>query len=74
MAESIIIENTKRIIDQRGLKQGAVAKRAGFSRQQFSAIMNRRRAVKDTDVIAIANALEVTPNELFGLSGNSSGA
>lgn len=69
MNKSTIAENTKRIISQRGLKNRAVALRAGFSEQQFSAILHCRRVIKAADVIAIANALEVTPNELFGYSG-----
>lgn len=66
MYKSIIAENTKRIIADKGLKHKAVAKRAGFTDKQFSALMNNRRIIKDTDVVAIANALEVTPNDLFG--------
>jgi len=65
MVDSVIADNTRRIIMARGLKNRAVAKKAGFSEQQFSAILNKRRVVRDVDVIAIAQALEVTPNELF---------
>ncbi len=65
MVVSIIGTNTKRIISERGLKQCAVAARAGYSDKQFSALLNGRKIIKDTDVIAIANALDVTPNELF---------
>lgn len=66
MYKSIIAENTKRIIADKGLKHKAVAERAGFTDKQFSALMNNRRIIKDMDVVAIANALEVTPNDLFG--------
>ena len=66
MIRSAIAENTKSIIERRGLKQRAVAERAGFSIQQFSALLNHRKVIKDVDVIAIANALDVTPNDLFG--------
>lgn len=69
MVQSTIAENTKRIIEHRGLKQKAVAKRAGYSIQQFSALLNHRKVIKDVDVIAIANALDVTPNDLFGDTG-----
>lgn len=65
MVKSVIADNTRRIIAEKGLKKRVVAKRAGFSEQQFSAILNKRRIVKDVDVIAIAQALDVTPNELF---------
>ena len=65
MIASVIAENTKRIIAEKGLKNRAVAARAGFSEKQFSALLNHRRVIKDVDVVAIASALEVTPNELF---------
>ena len=68
MTKSIIAENIGRIIDERGLKKRAVAERAGFSQGQFSAMLNHRRVIRDSDVIAIANALNVSPNELFGYS------
>ena len=64
---SIVANNTRRIIESRGLKHKVVAKRAGFSERQFSAILTGRRVIKDVDVAAIANALEVSPNTLFGL-------
>lgn len=65
MIQSAIAENTKRIIECKGLKQKAVAKRAGLSIQQLSALLNHRKVIKDVDVIALANALDVTPNDLF---------
>lgn len=65
MIQTAIADNTRRIITERGLKNRAVAERAGFSENQFSAILNKRRVVRDIDVIAIACALGVTPNELF---------
>lgn len=69
MIQSVTADNIKRIIARRGLKQKAVAERAGFSIQQFSALLNHRKVIKDVDVAAIARALEVTPNELFSGTG-----
>lgn len=66
--QSIIVTNTRRIIADKGLKQRAVAAKAGFSEKQFSALMTGRRIIKDTDVMAIAIALDATPNDLFGYS------
>lgn len=66
MNKSIVAENTKRIIREKGLKHRAVAAWAGIPEKQFSALLNGRKVVKDTDVVAIANALCVTPNDLFG--------
>ena len=72
MVQNVIAENVRSIIDKKGLKHRVVAERAGFSDKQFSAILNRRKVIKDVDVAAIANALDVTPNELFGLSEQDS--
>lgn len=69
MYKSIIADNTRQIIASKGLKNYAVAHKAGFSDKQFSALLNHRRIVKDVDVVALANALEVTPNDLFGVKG-----
>lgn len=69
---SVIAENTKRIIASKGVKNRAIAAKAGLSEKQFSALLNHRRLIKDTDVMAIAEALEVTPNDLFGLSSKNS--
>ena len=54
-----------RIIEERGLKQRAVAKRAGMSDQTLSDMLNGRRLIKAKDILALADALEVTPNERF---------
>lgn len=66
MIRSVTADNIKKIIARRGLKQKVEAELAGFSVQQFSALLNHRKVIKDVDVAAIARALEVMPNELFG--------
>lgn len=63
---TLVAENTKRIIEDRGLKKGVVAQKAGYTAQQFSDILNHRKVIKDVDIAEIAKALEVTPNDLFG--------
>lgn len=67
MYQTCVADNIKRIISEKGYKQTAIAQKAGHSSQQFSAIVCRRKVLKDTDIAAIANALNVTPNELFGI-------
>ena len=62
---SIVATNVKRIIKDKCLKQSAVAKKAGYSVQQFSSMMNKRKIIKDTDILRIATALGVDANELF---------
>lgn len=66
---SIVAPNVKVIIMEKGLKQSAVAKKAGYSEQQFSAMMNGRKIIKDTDILRIATALSVDANELFKQEG-----
>ncbi|NBJ90993.1 helix-turn-helix domain-containing protein [Acutalibacter sp. 1XD8-36] len=69
MQVSTIATNTKRIIEERGLKKKAIAIAAGYSENQFSSLLNGRKSIKDSDVIALANALDVSPNDLFGWNG-----
>lgn len=63
--KSIIGENVKAILQERGLKQRPVAKKAGYSEQTFNNMLNGRKVITDVDVLNLATALEVTPNELF---------
>lgn len=62
---AIVPDNVSKLIIARGLKQGAVAERAGFSKQQFSDMLNGRKIIKLCDVIAIAVALNVGVDDLF---------
>jgi len=62
---SIVPSNVNRIIEERGLKQNAVAKWAGFSTHQFNAMLNGRRLIKPCDISAIAVALGVKVDALF---------
>lgn len=62
-----VAENVAKIISKLDLKQRAVAKKAGFEAQAFNDMLNGRRLIKLCDVVAIAEALGVTPNDLFGI-------
>lgn len=60
-----IISNIKRIIDEKGMKQGVVAERAGFTKQEFSNIMNeRRKLLRIEHLYPIACAMGVDVNDL----------
>ena len=61
----IVAPNAKEIIKNRCLKQSAVARKAGYSEQQFSAMMTGRKVIKDIDILRITTALNVDVNELF---------
>ena len=64
--KSIIAENVKRIVREKGMLQSAVAKKAGYNPKVFSNMLNGRKVISDFDVSAISQALDVSPNELFG--------
>lgn len=70
-----IIDNIKNIIDAKGMKQVAVANRAGFSPQDFSNMLNeRRKLIRIEHIPRIANALEVCVDDLYsGFSEESEG-
>ena len=63
--KSIVAGNTKRIIKNGCFKQGAIAERAGYDPKQFSNMLNGRKIISDVDVMKIANALGVEPNDLY---------
>lgn len=65
-----VIIQTKKIIQERGIKQKAVASKAGYTAQQFSNMLNERKIIECADVLRISAALDVTPNELFGITDN----
>lgn len=60
-----IAGNIKKIINAKGLKQSAVAERANFTPNAFSAMVKGRKLIKPCDVNIIANALGVSVNELY---------
>lgn len=65
MLNPILGPSIKRIIREKCLKQSAIAKKAGYTKQQFNSMLNGRKIIKDTDVATIAEALGVDANELF---------
>ena len=56
----------KEIIDEKGLKQVAVAKKAGLSEYQLSSMIAGRKIIRVADIEAIMAVLEVDANTLFG--------
>ena len=64
----VLPENICRIINEKGMKQGAVAERAGYSKQPLSDMINGRRIIKPCDILALANVLGVTVGDLFKIS------
>lgn len=66
--KSEVATNTKRMIKEKGLLQKKVAERAGYDMKTFNNMLNGRKLITDCDIIPIAQALDVEPNELFGYS------
>lgn len=64
---NLITENVQNFLKERGLKQGAFAEKAGYTIQQFSRMMTGRGKIYWDDVLRLANALDVTPNDLYGV-------
>lgn len=63
-----VIENIKKIIDDKGMKQSVVAERAGFTASQFNDIINtRRKRLRTERLWPIAMALGVDMNAIFGM-------
>ena len=61
-----VISNIKNIIETKGIKQGVVAERAGFTPQDFSNMLNeRRKLIRIEHIPRIAGALDVDINDLF---------
>lgn len=63
----MVAENAKRLIKEKGLKQKHVAALAGYDEKKFSAKLNGSSIIREKDIIRIAKALNVTPNELYGI-------
>lgn len=61
----ILIANIRRIIKEKGLKQCAIAKKAGFSPRLFSSMLNERKVILAEYIPSIATALGVSINELY---------
>lgn len=55
----------RQIIKERGLKQCAVAERAGYTKQRFNAMLTGRKLITDADIYKITAALGVDANALF---------
>jgi DNA-binding Xre family transcriptional regulator len=69
--ESIVARNIKRILNEKGLKQGAFATQAGIDPKSFNNMLNGRKLIIDIDIARICAAAKITPNEIFAISKGS---
>lgn len=58
-------EAIEKIILRKGMKKCVVAERAGMSAQMLTDIFANRRLIKMCDVVALARALDCSPNDFF---------
>lgn len=56
-----VYQKVRSYIDEKGLKQIAVAKKSGISKTTFNAIMNGKRTLYADDLRSICLALNVSP-------------
>jgi len=65
---SIVAENAKKLINEKGLKQQAVAKKAGYKYGSFNSMLNGRKIITSDDIWKLSKVLETTPNYLLGFT------
>lgn len=58
----------RKLISEKGLMQKYVAKKAGLTSDELSRILCGRKILKIEHIVPICNALDVTPDDLFGFS------
>lgn len=64
-----VAKNVLYIMKNKGLKQCAVAARAGYPPQTLNDMLKGRRLIKVNDVVMLAHALDVAPGCLFRQDG-----
>lgn len=64
---TIVPQNIVNYLNGHGIKASFIADKAGYSRQIFYAILRGRRTMRPSDIVAISDALGMTPNDLFSL-------
>ena len=64
---SRVATNVKEVIREKGLKQSAVALKAGFSVQELNDMLNGRKIIKAVDIEKLAIILGVDANRILGI-------
>lgn len=65
MVKSFVASNMRSIVEAKGFKHSAIAERAGYSRQQFSDMLNGRKLITADDCIRFRDAIGCTYADLF---------
>lgn len=61
------------LIKKTGYKKSFIAKKAGYTSQQLSNLLNGRKIITALDIVRICNVLNTTPNELLGITNDKNG-
>lgn len=67
----LVYEKVRSYIESHGMKQIAVAKKAGISNVTFNAILNGKRKMYAEDLRAICLALDVSPEVFIDIQNGS---
>lgn len=71
-SNSIVAVRLKNVIKEKGLKQSAIAEKAGFSTQEMNDMLNGRRLMRAVDIASILNVVNefgIDANYLFNIGG-----
>lgn len=71
-SNSVVADRVKEVIREKGFKQTVLAKKAGFTPQEFNDVLNGRRLMRAVDIAAIISVLKdtgVDANYLFSRRG-----
>ena len=63
--QSILSKNIRKIIDEKGLKQKAIAQECGINEKAFSNMLCNRQEIRTDNLPLISKALGVDISELF---------
>lgn len=64
-SNSPVAEGIALLISENGIRQSFVAKKAGYSDQMLSDMLNGRKVIRACDIPRIASALSVTTNDIY---------
>lgn len=69
-SNSVVAVRLKNVIYEKGLKQAAIATKAGFTAQELNDMLNGRRIMRAADIASLINVVKefgVDANYLFGI-------
>lgn len=74
MMTAQVLANIREILHKQGRKQKYLGEQLGMTEKATSELLNGTRVMRLDDLATIAEALDVTPNDLFGIRQEESHA